>query len=81
MMGGSGIFGEMGVLVGSMLDYDCLLLEGWLIVSRSLVDIIVRLDRLIKDIREKWYCLVMEGENVGEGKKGDVLIVVYGYIF
>lgn len=80
MMGGSGISGEMGVLVGSMPDHDCSLLEGWLTVSRSPADITARLDRLIKDIREKWHRPVMEGENVGEGKKGDVLIVAHGHI-
>ncbi|KAK0665815.1 histidine phosphatase superfamily [Cercophora samala] len=48
--------------------------------GESPADVTARLDRLINEIREKWHRPAMEGENIGEGKKGDVLIVAHGHI-
>ncbi|KAK4153715.1 histidine phosphatase superfamily [Chaetomidium leptoderma] len=47
--------------------------------GESPADITERLDRLIKEIREKWHAPVM-GKQKGEGAKGDVLIVAHGHI-
>jgi probable phosphoglycerate mutase len=46
---------------------------------RSPSDITTRLDRLIKDIREKWHAPVM-GDGDKRGANGDVLIVAHGHI-
>lgn len=46
---------------------------------RSPADITERLDRLIKEIREKWHAPVMGG-NHADGVNGDVLIVAHGHI-
>ena len=50
---------------------------------RSPADISERLDRLIKEIREKWHAPVMgkqQQQQQGEGATGDVLIVAHGHI-
>ncbi|KAH6628713.1 histidine phosphatase superfamily [Chaetomium tenue] len=47
--------------------------------GESPADISERLDRLIKDIREKWHAPVM-GKQTGQGVNGDVLIVAHGHI-
>ena len=47
---------------------------------RSPTDITERLDRLIKEIREKWHAPVMGGNQAGDGVNGDVLIVAHGHI-
>lgn len=47
--------------------------------GESPADITERLDRLIKQIREKWHAPAMRGHQ-GEGVSGDVLIVAHGHI-
>lgn len=44
--------------------------------SRSPDDVTQRLDRLIKEIRDKWHAPAMKGE----ATRGDVLIVAHGHI-
>lgn len=46
---------------------------------RSPADITERLDRLIKEIRDKWHSPAM-AERKQEGANGDVLIVAHGHI-
>jgi probable phosphoglycerate mutase len=46
---------------------------------RSPADITERLDRLIKEIRDKWHAPVM-GKPKGEAGNGDVLVVAHGHI-
>lgn len=55
------------------------LLKRGIGVGRSPEDINMRLDRLIKEIREKWHKPVM-GEGADHHKPGDVLIVAHGHI-
>lgn len=47
--------------------------------NRNPADITARLDRLIKDIRDKWHAPVMPGGE-REDANGDVLIVAHGHI-
>ena len=46
---------------------------------RSPEQVTERVDRLIKEIREKWHAPVI-GKPASEGKHGDVLIVAHGHI-
>jgi len=72
-----GIFGEMDVRAES--KRSTILRRKKLLTSpRSPADITERLDRLIRDIRERWQAPAMSQHD--GGTQGDVLIVAHGHI-
>jgi broad specificity phosphatase PhoE len=75
---GVGIFGVKVVLVESKLY----LFHGivlMLMVCRSPEDVTKRVDRLIKDIRDRFHAPVI-GKPKGQAPPGDVLLVAHGHI-
>ena len=50
-----------------------------IVTTRSPEDITERLDRLIRDIRERWHAPAMD-KSKEKPERGDVLIVAHGHI-
>jgi broad specificity phosphatase PhoE len=75
----NGISGRMGVLVESMPKIPPHNKSFLNSSVRSPYDVTERIDRLIKDIREKYHNPVI-GKPKGEAPPGDVLLVAHGHI-